>query len=222
MLEELVSVSKYYSIGNFKIKALEKVSLKINKGDFIAIVGPSGSGKTTLLNILGLLDKPNEGKVIINSIEANKLSDNELAKLRANYIGFVFQTFNLIPSLTAKENVEIAAAFSDKVKDAEAKAVELLKIVGLEARIDHKPSQLSGGEQQRVAIARALINDPQLLLADEPTGNLDSKTGEEIFGIFKELNKRGMTVAVVTHNIKFAEEAKKTIYLKDGRIINEV
>lgn len=222
IIAELKDVHKYYKIGSNIIKAINGISLKINKGDFISIVGPSGSGKTTLLNILGLLDRPDKGIVVIEGKDASKLNDSQLSKFRSEKIGFIFQTFNLIPSLTAKENVELAASFSNKVRNPEEKAVELLKLVGLGNRIDHKPSELSGGEQQRVAIARALMNDPILILADEPTGNLDSKTSEEIFSIFKELNSKGITIVVATHNLKLAEESKRIIRLKDGIIEYEV
>jgi len=209
-------------MGLTTIKALNGINLKIDKGEFISIVGPSGSGKTTLLNIIGLLDRPTKGKVILENKDVSSLNDNELSSLRAEKIGFIFQTFNLIPNLTAKENVELASAFSNKVRDSEKKALELLKIVGLEDRANHRPSQLSGGEQQRVAIARALMNDPIILLADEPTGNLDSKTSLEILEIFKMLNKRGVTILLVTHNMMLAEEANRILYIKDGKIENEV
>jgi len=219
---ELIQVRKYYRLGYSEVKALDGVDLRINKGDFLCIVGPSGSGKTTLLNMIGLLDKPSAGKIFLESKDISKLSDDELSKLRAEKIGFVFQTFNLIPSLTAKENVELAASFSDKIKDPETKAIELLDLVGLKDRMHHKPNQLSGGEQQRVAIARALMNDPILLLCDEPTGNLDSKTTIEILNIFKDLNRKGITLVIVTHNMRIAEESDRIIYLKDGRIENEI
>jgi len=209
-------------MGLTTIKALNGINLKIDKGEFISIVGPSGSGKTTLLNIIGLLDRPTKGKVILENKDVSSLNDNELSSLRAEKIGFIFQTFNLIPNLTAKENVELASAFSNKVRDSEKKVLELLKIVGLEDRANHRPSQLSGGEQQRVAIARALMNDPIILLADEPTGNLDSKTSLEILEIFKMLNKRGVTILLVTHNMMLAEEANRILYIKDGKIENEV
>jgi len=222
MLIELIDVYKYYVMGLTTIKALNGINLKIDKGEFISIVGPSGSGKTTLLNIIGLLDRPTKGKVILENKDVSSLNDNELSSLRAEKIGFIFQTFNLIPNLTAKENVELASAFSNKVRDSEKKALELLKIVGLEDRANHRPSQLSGGEQQRVAIARALMNDPIILLADEPTGNLDSKTSLEILEIFKMLNKRGVTILLVTHNMMLAEEANRILYIKDGKIENEV
>lgn len=222
MLIELIDVYKYYVMGLTTIKALNGINLKIDKGEFISIVGPSGSGKTTLLNIIGLLDRPTKGKVILENKDVSSLNDNELSSLRAEKIGFIFQTFNLIPNLTAKENVELASAFSNKVRDSEKKVLELLKIVGLEDRANHRPSQLSGGEQQRVAIARALMNDPIILLADEPTGNLDSKTSLEILEIFKMLNKRGVTILLVTHNMMLAEEANRILYIKDGKIENEV
>ena len=222
MLIELIDVYKYYVMGLTTIKALNGINLKIDKGEFISIVGPSGSGKTTLLNIIGLLDRPTKGKVILENKDVSSLNDNELSSLRAEKIGFIFQTFNLIPNLTAKENVELASAFSNKVRDSEKKALELLKIIGLEDRANHRPSQLSGGEQQRVAIARALMNDPIILLADEPTGNLDSKTSLEILEIFKMLNKRGVTILLVTHNMMLAEEANRILYIKDGKIENEV
>jgi putative ABC transport system ATP-binding protein len=222
MLIELIDVHKYYVTGLTTIKALNGINLKINKGEFVSIVGPSGSGKTTLLNVIGLLDRPTKGKIILENKDVSRLSDDELSSLRAEKIGFIFQTFNLIPNLTAKENVELASAFSNKVRDPEKKALELLKMVGLEDRVNHKPSQLSGGEQQRVAIARALMNDPIILLADEPTGNLDSKTSLEILEIFKSLNKKGVTILLATHNMALAEEANRILYMKDGRLENEV
>ncbi|HLI46303.1 MAG TPA: ABC transporter ATP-binding protein [Geobacterales bacterium] len=219
---ELKEVHKIYKLGSVSVNALNGINLVINKGEFISIVGPSGSGKTTMLNLIGLLDRPTAGKVFFESRDVSSLSDNELSRLRAEKIGFVFQTFNLIPSLTAKENVELAAAFSNKVKDPERKAEELLELMDLKSRMNHKPNQLSGGEQQRVAIARALMNDPLVLLADEPTGNLDSKTSMELLEIFKKLNSEGLTLVVVTHNLSIANEAGRIIYLKDGRVENEV
>jgi len=222
-LIKLENVSKFYNIGNNVIKALSNINLSVYKKDFIAIVGPSGSGKTTLLNILGCLDKPTKGKVYIENIDVVNLNDNELSILRANKIGFVFQTFNLIPTLTAKENVEIASSFSNKGFNESERALELLKLVGLEKRANHKPNQLSGGEQQRVAIARALMNDPQIILADEPTGNLDSKTAMEIIDLFYNLNKyHDKTIIIVTHNLSLTDKCNRIIYLKDGIIENEI
>jgi putative ABC transport system ATP-binding protein len=184
-------------------------------------MGPSGSGKSTILHMLGILDRPSKGKVIIDGVDVSKLDDDELAKIRREKIGFIFQFFYLIPSLTALKNVELPMTFlRGSVKDKEKKAKELLKMVGLEGRMTHRPSQLSGGESQRVAIARALANDPQIILADEPTGNLDSKSGKEIMEILQKLNKeRKVTLIIVTHDSSIAKHAQRIISLKDGMIV---
>ncbi|MDW8049163.1 MAG: ABC transporter ATP-binding protein [Nitrososphaerota archaeon] len=207
-------------MGKVSVPALRGVSFDIRKGEFLTIFGPSGSGKSTLLHLIGGLDRPDEGEILINGVNILSLSDNELADLRLRKIGFVFQFFNLLPRLTALRNVELPLSLADVPEDeALEKAKEMLKIVGLEARLSHKPTELSGGEQQRVAIARALINDPEIVLADEPTGNLDTKTGWEIVQLMKRLNEeKGQTFVVVTHDPNIAEIATRIIYLKDGLI----
>jgi len=201
------------------VYALKNVNLEINSGEFVSIMGPSGCGKSTLLHVMGCLDKPTKGKVIINGRDVSKLSDEELARIRNRYIGFVFQSFFLLPVLSALENVMIPGMISGNID--EEKARKLLEFVGLKKRENHLPSQLSGGERQRVAIARALINDPKIILADEPTGNLDSKSGRDVLRLLSRLNRSGVTVVVVTHDESVAERAERVIYMKDGKIIGE-
>jgi len=221
-LVELKNVSKIYKMDDVEVHALKKINMKIKEGEFLSIIGPSGSGKSTLLHLLGCLDKPTEGKIIFDGVDVSKLDDKKLSKIRAEKIGFVFQFFNLYPTLTAIENVELPMIIAEKYKkERKNRAKELLKIVKMEKRADHLPSQLSGGERQRIAIARALANDPLLILADEPTGNLDSKTGKEIADLLTELNEKGKTIVVVTHMLDIAKYAKRIIYLKDGEIIKE-
>ena len=217
----LENVWKVYEEGKVKTLALQGVSLKIKEKESVAIMGPSGSGKSTLLHLIGCLDKPTKGKIWIEGKEVSKLNENELAEIRRNKIGFVFQFFYLIPTLTALENVVLPMVFKGVKKEKrEKRAKELLKLVGLEKRMHHKPSELSGGERQRVAIARALANEPKILLADEPTGNLDSKSGALVMKILKKLNKeKGVTLVIVTHDKKIASYADRIIYLKDGKII---
>jgi putative ABC transport system ATP-binding protein len=214
---ELKDVTKIYKRGEEVIHASDGINLSINRGEFLSIVGPSGSGKTTLLNIIGCVDRPTSGRVIINGQEVTKLKEIDLVNIRRKTIGFVFQQFFLIPTLTALENVEIPGLFANN-KQRVRKAEELLNLVGLGKRKNHFPNHLSGGEMQRVAIARALINSPQILLADEPTGNLDSKTAQEIFKLFSELNKDGLTIIVVTHNIELAKMTQRIVLLQDGKI----
>ncbi len=216
-LAQLKEAVKVYKRGEEKVFALQGVDLSVKKGDFLAIVGPSGSGKTTLLNILGCIDRLTHGRFFLDGRELTQESDSTLTKIRRNTVGFVFQQFFLIPTLTALENVSLPGLFSRNKKRL-ARAQELLKLLGLENKIRHRPSQLSGGEMQRVAIARALVNNPLLLLADEPTGNLDSKTAREVFEIFFNLNEKGLTVVVVTHNLELAKMANRIIYLEDGKI----
>jgi putative ABC transport system ATP-binding protein len=222
-LVELKNVSKVYKMEKVEVLALKEVNMKIKKGEFVAVVGPSGSGKSTLLHMIGCLDRPTKGEVILDGIEVSKLDDNELSKIRAEKIGFVFQFFNLYPTLTALENVELPMMIVEKDREERKKrARELLKIVGMEKRAEHLPSQLSGGERQKVAIARALANDPPLILADEPTGNLDSKSGKEIVTLLDKLQEeRGKTIVMVTHMLDIAKFAERLIYLKDGEIIKE-
>ncbi len=219
---ELENVSKTYSLDSVKVNALDKVSLKISKGDFVSIIGPSGSGKSTMLHILGALDRPSSGKVEIDGTDLAKLSDSEVARLRGKKIGFVFQFFNLYPTLSAIENVELPMMIMEIPEhERKKRAAELIEKVGLKQRANHLPAQLSGGERQRVAIARALANNPSFILADEPTGNLDSKTGDEVMAFIEKLNKDfGTTLIIVTHDQNIAGYARKTIRLKDGKILN--
>jgi len=219
---EMKNVTKIYKMDSVSVVGVENINLKIKNSEFICVMGPSGSGKSTMLHLIGCLDKPTSGKIFIDGIDVSKMNDDELANLRKEKIGFVFQFFNLYPTLTALENVELPMIIAEKDKEFRKKrAVELLKMVGMEEFKDHLPSQLSGGQRQKVAIARALANDPPIILADEPTGNLDSKSGEEIIKIFKELNERGKTIVVVTHNEYLARFAKRIIRLKDGKIIKD-
>lgn len=216
---QLQNVKKSYDLDKVIVNALNGISFEINKGELVAIIGPSGSGKSTAMQIIGSLDLPTEGTIKIDNIDISKLSKSELSQLRGKKIGFIFQTFNLISSLTALENVMLPMLFqnTDKSKQKE-KAKELLALVGLQDRMEHLPSELSGGQRQRVAIARALSNDPEIILADEPTGNLDSKTGEEIINLLLELNKKGSTVLIITHDPNIAKRAKRIITIKDGLI----
>jgi putative ABC transport system ATP-binding protein len=219
---EMQNVTKIYKMDSVNIIGVENINLKIKKGEFVCVMGPSGSGKSTMLHLMGCLDKPTYGKVLIDGIDASKMSEDELANLRKNKIGFVFQFFNLYSTLTALENVELPMIIDEKDKEFRKKrALELLKMVEMEEFKDHLPSQLSGGQRQKVAIARALANDPPIILADEPTGNIDSKAGEEVMKIFKELNKSGKTIVVVTHNENVAKFAERMIRLKDGKIIKD-
>ena len=220
---ETINLRKTYMLGKVPVNALRGVNLKVESGDFLAILGPSGSGKSTLLNLIGALDKPTEGKMLIEGVDVSTLSDNQLADLRRR-IGFVFQFFNLIPRFTARENVELSMSIADMSKaERRKRAEDLLETVGLKERMNHKPSELSGGEQQRVAIARALANNPRFLLMDEPTGNIDSKTASEIVGLIKKLNEeRGVTIIMVTHDQRLASQTKKTVLMFDGAITREV
>ena len=220
-LIEAEGIEKTYSVGSEPpILVLRGVDLTIKKGDSVAITGPSGSGKSTLLHLLGCLDRPTRGVIRIDGVDTSDMSEKNLAELRCRKIGFVFQTFNLIPSLTALENVELPTAFlSRKTTESTGKAMNLLKFVGLEDRFNHIPQKLSVGQKQRVAIGRALVNDPEIILADEPTGNLDSKATDEIMAIFDSLNREGVTVVVVTHNSHVAEHARRSLKIKDGLIV---
>ncbi len=220
---ECEKVSKVYDLGKVKVNALKNVSLKIKNKEFLSIMGPSGSGKSTLLHLIGCLDKPTSGTIKIDGKDVSKLNENELASIRRNKIGFVFQFFYLVPRLTALENVELPMIFANvNKKERKKRALELLKEVGLEKRANHKPNELSGGERQRVAIARALVNNPKIILADEPTGNLDSKTGKEIMELLRRLNKEGKTIVVVTHDKNIAKYGNRTIYIKDGKIVKKL
>ncbi|MEJ5328457.1 MAG: ABC transporter ATP-binding protein [Candidatus Bathyarchaeia archaeon] len=220
---EAVNLKKTYILGKVPVEALRGVNLKVESGDFVAILGPSGSGKSTLLNLIGALDKPTDGTLLIDGIDISKLNDNQLAALRRK-IGFVFQFFNLIPRFTARENVELVMSIADIGKaERRKRAEELLEAVGLKDRMNHKPSELSGGQQQRVAIARALANNPRFLLMDEPTGNVDSKTAREIMNLIKTLNEeKGVTIIMVTHDQHLAREAKRIVQIFDGVITLDV
>ncbi|HIH44763.1 MAG TPA: ABC transporter ATP-binding protein [Candidatus Methanoperedenaceae archaeon] len=216
---ETESVTKTYRLGKIDVPVLHGIDLSVKQGEFAAIMGPSGSGKSTLLNIIGCLDRPTSGRVLIDCIDTSTLSDNELAVIRGRKIGFVFQTFNLVARLSAQRNVEMPMIYQDVPRNARVKrARELLTLFGLSDRMDHKPPEMSGGQRQRVALARALANDPALILADEPTGNLDSKTGKEILRILEDLNERGRTILIVTHDHEIAGKCDRIIRLKDGVI----
>lgn len=213
------SIVKTYTVGSDTIRALDEVSLSIEDGEIVAIAGASGSGKSTLMHILGCLDRPDSGKYFLDGEDVSTLSKNRLAAIRNLRIGFVFQTFNLLPRLSALENVELPLLYAGE-SEAKDRAKISLERMGLGERVKHEPNQLSGGQRQRVAIARALVTDPSVILADEPTGNLDSRTGEEIMAIFKELNAEGRTIVVVTHETHVAKYCERQIYLKDGRIVD--
>jgi ABC-type lipoprotein export system ATPase subunit len=220
----LTGVAKTYGSGDTLVTAVDDVDLRIGQGEFLVIAGPSGSGKTTLLQLLGALDRPTRGDVVFEGEDVNRKGDSELARLRRETLGFIFQQFNLIQTLTAAQNVEVALAPRHlKAAHRHGRARELLERVGLGGRTDHLPSQLSGGEQQRVAIARALANGPRVLLADEPTGNLDSATGDDIMALLRELSDRdGLSVVLVTHDQAIAEAAPRVIRMRDGRVVEEV
>lgn len=223
---EIVSaqrVTKVYPMGQVQVTALDDVSFSISEGEFVAIMGPSGSGKSTLMNLIGCLDKPTTGTIQINGTDIARLTDRQLARLRGSQIGFVFQTFNLIPRINALANVMLPMTFTNRLsaRERQRRAEQLLQSVGLGARTHHLPNELSGGERQRVAIARALANDPKIILADEPTGNLDTKTGKAILDLFVELNKNGRTIVVVTHDATVASHARRIIKLLDGKIVGD-
>ena len=216
---ELKNLAKHYEMGENIVKALDGIDVKVKKGDFIAIVGPSGSGKSTMMNMIGALDLATEGEIFLDDEDIENLEESELAQIRGRKIGFVFQTFNLIPTLTAMENVMLPMTFQGLGREEKLERAEkILKKVGLEHRKNHFPNELSGGEMQRVAISRALANDPEVILADEPTGNLDTKTGKEIMKIFTDLNKRGKTIIFVTHDLDLTKYATKVLKLRDGKI----
>ena len=220
---ETINLRKTYLLGKVPVNALQGVNFKVDKGDFLAVLGPSGSGKSTLLNMIGALDKPTDGKVFIEGVDVSTLNDNQLADLRRR-IGFVFQFFNLIPRFTARQNIELPMSIADMSRAKRRKhAEDLLETVGLRERMNHKPTELSGGEQQRVAIARALANNPRFLLMDEPTGNIDSKTANEIIELIKRLNEEeGVTIIMVTHDQRLAAQTKRTVQMFDGVIAGEV
>lgn len=215
----IFNMYKTYKINQIEIHALKNINLHIQKGEFAAIVGPSGSGKTTLMNMMGCLDVPTSGTYILDNVEISELKDDELAEIRNNHIGFIFQSFNLIQKLTALENVELPLIYSGvRSKDRLKKAIASLETVGLEDRLHHKPNELSGGQQQRVAIARALVNNPPIILADEPTGNLDTTSGKEIMDILKKLNDTGSTIILITHDNSIAMQTHRVIRINDGEI----
>ncbi len=219
---KLEKITKIYPMGNLKVHALQGINLEINKGEFIAIIGHSGSGKSTLMHIMGLLDRPSKGNVFLKNNDVSELSPEKRAVLRNKYIGFVFQTFNLLPRTSALENVAMPLIYSGIARDErKRKATEALERVALTDRLEHHPSQLSGGQQQRVAIARALVNNPSIILADEPTGNLDSKSGKEIMNLLGNLNRKGHTIVLVTHEPDIATSARRIIEIKDGKIIRD-
>ncbi|QEC52755.1 putative ABC transport system ATP-binding protein [Anseongella ginsenosidimutans] len=221
-LISLKDIGKKYLIGSEVIHALRSVTLDIHKGEFVALMGPSGSGKSTLMNILGCLDTPTKGQYILNGTDVSRMSDNQLAEVRNKEIGFVFQTFNLLPRSTALDNVALPLVYAGVHKtQREARATEVLEHVGLGERVKHKPNELSGGQRQRVAVARALINDPSIILADEPTGNLDTKTSVEIMGLIEEIHRRGNTIVLVTHEEDIAQHAHRIIRVRDGEVEND-
>lgn len=222
---KLIDLHKYYDLGTVLVKALNGVSLDVPEGDFLAIMGSSGSGKSTMLNILGGLDRPTKGKYILRGQDVATMSDDELSAVRNGMIGFIFQSFNLVQQYTVLENIEVPMMYRPGYpplsREDRNRCLSLADKVGLGDRLDHRPFQLSGGQQQRVAIARALVNDPTIIMADEPTGNLDSKTGEEIMGLLQDLNREGRTIIMVTHEDDIAARAKRQIFMKDGCIAGE-
>jgi putative ABC transport system ATP-binding protein len=219
-LIKVEKLAKTYQMGEQKVSALDGVDFSIEKGEFVAIMGPSGSGKSTLMNLLGCLDLPSSGIYRLENLDIQDLKPDQLAEVRNRRIGFVFQSFNLLPRATALENTELPLLYGRVPKSTEI-AFQALERVGLAHRAKHKPTELSGGERQRVAIARALVNSPAIILADEPTGNLDSTTGKEILNLFLELNQEGVTLILVTHEQKIAEQAKRTMQMRDGKIISD-
>jgi putative ABC transport system ATP-binding protein len=222
-LIETVDLWKTYLMGAEEIHALRGLSLEIERGEYVAIMGPSGSGKSTLMNLIGCLDTPSKGSYLLNGKQVGQMNDNELARIRNEEIGFVFQTFNLLPRATALHNVELPLIYAGvPAKDRQERARQALEKVELASRMSHRPNELSGGQRQRVAIARALVNNPSILLADEPTGNLDSKTGAEIMALFERLHQGGNTIVLVTHEADIAAFAYRTIHIKDGRVEDDV
>jgi putative ABC transport system ATP-binding protein len=220
ILIELKNVKKHYQMGETVVKAVDGITIQVNEGDFVAIMGPSGSGKSTAMNLVGSLDAPTDGHIFLDGQDISTLSESDLAQVRGRKIGFIFQSFNLIPNLTAKENVMIPMMFQGiDLEDREEKAESLLSLVDLGERMNHYPNELSGGQRQRVAIARSLANDPEVVLADEPTGNLDTKTGEIVLNFLKKLNEEGRTIIMVTHDPNLAQEYADIVYwLKDGKV----
>ena len=219
MLIDIRDITKVYEMGEEKVHALSGVTVGVERGEYVAIMGPSGSGKSTLMNLIGCLDTPSSGSYVLNGKEVARMTDDELAAIRNQEIGFVFQTFNLLPRTSALQQVELPLVYGGASrKDRRERAIKALKAVGLSDRMNHTPNEMSGGQRQRVAVARALINDPSILLADEPTGNLDSQTGAEIMALFAELNARGNTIVLVTHEEDIAAHARRIVRLKDGKV----
>jgi len=215
----VVELSKVYRMGNNEVHALRAVSLDFAHRDFVAVMGPSGSGKSTLLNLLGCLDRPTSGQYILGGQDVSRLSDRALSRIRSRYIGFIFQSYDLIPQLNVMENIELPLSYlGDTSPEARRRAVRLAELVGLGSRLQHRPAELSGGQQQRVGIARALVNNPSIILADEPTGNLDTATGQEIMALLEQLNRSGRTIIMVTHEAEIAAHAHRSIHLRDGAI----
>ncbi len=221
---QIDGVHKTYQSGDVQVHAVRGISLRIEKGEFVAIMGASGSGKSTLMNILGCLDRPTSGAYLLDGIDVSDLGRDELAEIRNEKIGFIFQGFNLLSRTSALENIELPTLYSSKTissEEQQRRALEALELVGLKDRADHQPNQLSGGQQQRVAIARALVNEPRLLLADEPTGNLDTQTSIEVMGIFQKLNAQGITIVMVTHELDIARFTKRNVVMRDGQIVTD-
>ncbi|MBI2515305.1 MAG: ABC transporter ATP-binding protein [Opitutae bacterium] len=221
---QIDEIHKIYESGEVPVHAVRGVTLTIESGDFVAVMGASGSGKSTLMNLLGCLDRPSKGRYLLDGIDVSRLDRNQLADIRNQKLGFVFQGFNLLARTTARENVELPMLYGRRrysSREMHERAMKSLELVGLGARADHFPSQLSGGQQQRVAIARALINDPQVLLADEPTGNLDSRTSVEVMDVFQKLNEQGITIVMVTHELDIAHYCKRNLIMRDGRLVSD-
>jgi putative ABC transport system ATP-binding protein len=216
----VADLRKDYVLGGETVHALRGVSFDVPEGDYISIMGPSGSGKSTLLNVLGCLDRPSAGRYVLSDVDVSQMSDDDLAEIRSTRIGFIFQSYNLLPALTVVENIEVPLYYSRRLNlQTKARCLELADMVGLTSRLNHRPTQLSGGQQQRVAIARSLINDPQFILADEPTGNLDTATSHEILDLLDDLNRQGRTIIMVTHESDVAARTKRSIILKDGQVV---